>query len=80
MPKYYIGIECQGIQHFEMVEYFGGEDGLKETQRRDREKKEICEKNNIKLLYYSNLHINYPYKVFEDKNELLIEILNYDRD
>lgn len=80
LPKYYIGIECQGLQHFEMVEYFGGEDGLKETQRRDREKKEICEKNNIKLLYYSNLHINYPYKVFEDKNELLIEILNYDRD
>lgn len=31
--------------------------------------------HGIKLLYYSNLHIDYPYKVYEDKEELLKEIV-----
>lgn len=28
LPEYNVGIECQGIQHFEPVAYFGGNDGF----------------------------------------------------
>ena len=42
---------------------------------RDNRKRKLCEEHGIKLLYYSNLGIEYPYKVYEDKNELLNEIL-----
>jgi hypothetical protein len=48
-------------------------------QERDNRKKELCKKNGIRLLYYSNLKIEYPYFVFEDKNKLLTEIINEKR-
>lgn len=37
----------------------------------DKEKKEKCEKNGTKLIYYSDLKIKYPYEVITDKNNLL---------
>ena len=40
----------------------------------DKDKLEKCSNNNIKLLYYSNLGIDYPYKVFENKELLIKEI------
>lgn len=46
-----VAIEYQGKQHFEPVEFFGGEESFKETQRRDKEKKHISQLNNIKLVY-----------------------------
>ena len=36
----------------------------------------LCNKNSINLLYYSNLGIDYPYKVFENKELLINEIRN----
>lgn len=74
LPKYNVGIECQGLQHFESVKQFGGENGFKNTIERDNRKLRLCNENKLKLLYYSNLKINYPYKVFEDKELLLKEI------
>lgn len=71
LPEYNVAIECQGRQHFESIDFFGGEKGLKETIERDKIKKELCEKNNIKLLYYSKLNIIFPYKVLTDEKELL---------
>ena len=53
IPKYKIAIEHQGIQHFEAVKRFGGKNKLKETKKRDILKKNICLKNNIKILYIS---------------------------
>ena len=79
MPEYNIGIECQGIQHFfssKNDKSFYTEEKIKEIQNRDRIKKELCDKNNIKLLYYSNFNINFPYEVITDKNKLLKEIKN----
>lgn len=79
LPQYNIAIECQGIQHFFKS---GGENSyftdkkIQLIKKRDKKKKILCEQNGIKLLYYSNLGIDYPYKVFEDKNELLNNILN----
>jgi hypothetical protein len=46
---------------------------------RDKLKKQLCDEHHIRLLYYSNLGIEYPYEVFEDKEKLLNEILkNYE--
>lgn len=43
-------IEYDGKQHFEPIEFFGGEDGFKESKERDRIKNTYCELNNIPLL------------------------------
>jgi hypothetical protein len=51
LPKYNIAIECQGIQHFKPVEYFGGEIAYEEQVKRDKKKKKLCIENNIELRY-----------------------------
>ena len=71
LPKYNIAIECQGKQHFKDT-MFGT---FKENLEKDVTKRKLCEEHGIKLLYYSNLGIDYPYEVFEDKEKLLEEIL-----
>ena len=66
-----IAIECQGLQHFKPVEFWGGKEGLANTKKRDSVKKQLLERRGIKMLYYSNLGIKYPYDVIEDINILL---------
>lgn len=73
LPQYNVAIECQGIQHFKEKHFF---EGLNIILERDNRKRKLCEDNGIKLLYYSNLGIEYPYKVYENKEELLKEIKN----
>ena len=76
LPDYNMAIECQGIQHFKKVDIFEkGKYGYDSVIKNDKLKRELCEKNGIKLFYYSDLGIDYPYKVFENKNELLNEII-----
>jgi hypothetical protein len=53
LPEYNIAIECQGIQHFKPIEYFGGEKSFEEQKNRDLIKKELCEKHNIKVFYFN---------------------------
>ena len=67
LPKYNIAVECQGIQHFEDSRMLKCEKVIE----RDNIKRKLCEENKIKLLYYSNLKIDYPYEVITDKNKLL---------
>lgn len=43
-------IEFDGQQHFNNIEYFGGEESLLEIQFRDKIKTEYCKNNDIKLL------------------------------
>lgn len=74
LPQYNIAIECQGIQHFKSIEFFGGHNGFLQNKIRDERKRRLCEENGIRLLYYSNLGIEYPYEVYENKEELLEEI------
>lgn len=50
IPKHNVVIEYDGIQHFESIEFFGGEEGLNETKLRDKIKDKYCKDNNIKLL------------------------------
>ena len=58
-PQFLIIIELDGIQHFEPVEFFGGEEGFKSLQERDAIKTNYCKENNIDL-------IRIPY--WEEKN------------
>ena len=82
LPEYNIAIECQGIQHFESVEFFGGEEGLKSNIERDENKRRLCEEHGIKIIYFSDLssrlrkEYQYPYKVYEDVSELFKEELH----
>lgn len=76
IPKYNVAIECQGIQHFQNVDYFGGENGLKQRKEKDKIKRNLCNKNGIKLLYYANYEYNFPYDVIVDKEELIRKIID----
>lgn len=68
LPDYNVAIECQGIQHFKPVDYFGGSKEFKKLVKRDKIKKELCEHNNIRLLYYSDF--NYSENILNQiKNE-----------
>ena len=71
LPEYSVAIECQGRQHFIPSELFGGDDFFNLTIERDNAKKELCEKHGVRILYYSNAHIDYPYPVFESLKLLL---------
>lgn len=49
IPSKNLVLEYNGIQHYQIVKYFGGEQHYKETLQRDIIKKGYCEKNNIQL-------------------------------
>lgn len=50
-PEVNIGIEYQGAQHYEPVEFFGGQKAFEKNLERDKRKKEKCDKNQCKLIY-----------------------------
>ena len=68
LPKENLLIEYNGIQHYELVEIFGGEKKLKYQQYNDKIKKEFAEKNNIKLLT-----ISYKENPLDKLNSILTE-------
>lgn len=53
IPSKRIGIEYQGIQHFESVKYFGGREKYREQKRLDKRKRDISRDNGITLLYFT---------------------------
>lgn len=58
LHNYNILVEYNGIQHYEPIEYFGGQNSFENQILRDNIKKEYCQKNNIILFeipYYSDL-------------------------
>ena len=48
-PQWRIAVEFHGKQHFEPVDFFGGEEAFIENVKRDKRKLFLSEKNNIKL-------------------------------
>lgn len=50
LPKYKIALEYQGEQHFNSVEYFGGEEALAENKKRDDRKRKLSEENGVYLI------------------------------
>ena len=77
LPKYNIAIECQGEQHFKSRENsIFNEDVVSLIKKRDINKLQLCNDNNINLIYYSELNIEYPYNVITNKDDLLKTIFN----
>lgn len=71
IPKYKLAIECQGVQHFKPIDFAGkGKEWAKnlfdKSNKRDKIKFSLCEKNGINIEY-----INYNEKVYDK----LIKIL-----
>lgn len=52
IPSLKIGLEYQGIQHYEPVEFFGGEEGFKKGQQLDIKKAVLCKQNGVGLIYW----------------------------
>ena len=50
LPENNLCIEYDGKQHFTIVDYFGGKDGLKKIQKHDKIKNQYCLDNNIDLI------------------------------
>ena len=84
IPKYKCAIECQGIQHFKPVPFFTknynvSELGFEEIKERDDNKKNLCEKNGIKIIYFSHENLFIENKsnisnVFDNINNVIKEI------
>lgn len=64
IPSLRIAFEYQGLQHFEAVEYFGGEEEFSVRQKNDKRKKELCKKNKIDLI---------EWRYDEDINKIMLD-------
>lgn len=67
LPDYNTNIECQGRQHYEPVDYFGGEEQFSVQLLHDKIKRDYCTSNGIKLL-----EIPYNANVEETLNNFLL--------
>lgn len=48
-----IGIEYQGIQHYQPLEHWGGKEGFIKRRANDIKKKNLCDKNGIRIIYFT---------------------------
>lgn len=83
LPDYNIAIEYQGRQHFNDSRSFGMNpvEFWEEIKERDLRKKQLCEANGVKILYYANETVSIPddfnlYTVIRNKDELVKEIFS----
>lgn len=53
LPQKRLAVEYQGIQHFKPIEHWGGAEALKKLQERDHKKRQLCEANGIRLIYFN---------------------------
>ena len=77
LPKYDIGIECQGEQHYIQRDNWGRKDknAFNHQLFLDKKKLALCNANKVKLLYFSNK--KYDENVITQKEELLNKIKSY---
>ena len=69
IPSLNIAIEYDGKQHFEAVDYWGGEETLKRTQESDALKNDFCEYMGIDLL-------RIPYWEFDNIDEIVTNFID----
>ena len=50
IPELKLGFEYNGIQHYEAVEHWGGEQNLVEQQKRDVLKRQRCNEKEVNLI------------------------------
>jgi hypothetical protein len=65
LKEYNLCVEYNGIQHYEPVERFGGEEQFKTQQENDKKKIEYCKRKGIELLII-------PYWEFHSVEEILL--------
>ena len=69
LPLFNVAIEFQGLQHYEPIPYFGGEQQFIKQQSNDCKKKQYCDENNIDFL-------EIKYSQLNDINQILSTKLN----
>lgn len=52
VPELQLGIEYQGAQHYQVIEHWGGEEGLEKRRENDKRKIELCKLNNYTLVEF----------------------------
>lgn len=52
LPEKKVGIEYQGIQHYQPFDHWGGTEAFERLQERDAKKKRLCAANKVKLIYF----------------------------
>lgn len=55
IPELRLGIEYQGEQHYQVIEHWGGEEGLEKRIQNDKKKLELCKQNNYTLVEFTHL-------------------------
>lgn len=70
LPQYNTCIEYNGKQHYEAIDYFGGEDSFKQQQLNDKIKRDYCKTNHINLI-----EIPYLYDTKEKVNNYILNRL-----
>lgn len=53
IPELRLAIEYQGQQHYVPVELFGGKEGLKKAQQRDKVKLQRSKENGVDIIYFN---------------------------
>ncbi len=67
LPLHNVCIEYNGKQHYEPVDYFGGQDAFEVRQYHDQIKQYYCQNNNISLI-----NISYLQDIEEELNKFLL--------
>lgn len=65
-PDINLAIEVDGPQHYEAIEYFGGNNALQLTQQRDKQKEKLLKQHNINLIRINEENIKDSEKIFQD--------------
>lgn len=52
IPEIRLGIEYQGAQHYQAIDHWGGEEGLKRRQENDRKKTNLCKEAGYALVEF----------------------------
>jgi hypothetical protein len=82
---YNVAIECQGEQHFKVVDFgnkgfYFAKSEFDKIVKRDKEKFNKCKKNNVKIFYFTDditySNIKYFDRIYFDKIEMLNNIKN----
>lgn len=53
LPSIQTGIEYNGIQHYQAIDFFGGEEALEKRKELDQKKAEACAQNHVHLIAWS---------------------------
>jgi len=52
IPALRIGVEYQGIQHYEPIDFFGGGESYRKRVKLDQRKKKLCQEFGVKLVEF----------------------------